>query len=44
MPLYPPVSPDKLARRRLFKSRSLVDCPADEKFSTVRYKPDEVAS
>jgi hypothetical protein len=39
MPLYILGSPDKLARRRrFFKSRSLVDCRADEKFSIVRHK------
>jgi hypothetical protein len=39
MPLYISVSPDKLARRRrFFKSLSLVNCRADEKFSIVRHK------
>lgn len=34
MPSYTSVFPDKLARRRrFFKSLSLVDCRADEKFS-----------
>jgi hypothetical protein len=34
MPLYTSIFPDKLARRsRFFKSLSLVDCRADEKFS-----------
>ena len=34
MPSYTSIFPDKLARRsRFFKSLSLVDCRADEKFS-----------
>jgi hypothetical protein len=45
MPSYTPVSPDKFVRlRRFIKSRSLVDCRVDKKFSIVRHKPNEVAA